>query len=111
MKIRVFFILSLALALIAVGLHVAALSQNGHAAHSIARAVTQPESEESERAVARQTALVYRDRGSVIAIMGLGVALASLTLVVLSARKHEPAWRSVTVAFLFFYLLLQFAHT
>jgi hypothetical protein len=108
---RRFFIISLALALIAVGLHVAALSQYAHAARSIALAITQPESEESERAVARQTALVYRERGSVIAIMGLGVALASLTLVVLSARGHEPAWRSITVAFLVFYLLLQFAHT
>ena len=108
MNIRRFFIVSLGLAVIAIGLHVAALSQYGHGARAIARAVTQPE---SERTLAKPTAREYRERGSVIAIAGLGVALASIVFVVVSARRHEPAWRSVTVAFLVFYLLLQFAQT
>jgi tRNA(Ile2) C34 agmatinyltransferase TiaS len=108
MNIRRFFIVSLGLAIIAVGLHVAALSQYGHGARAIARAVTQPE---SQRAFAKQAARVYRERGSLIAIAGLGFALGSLAFVVVSARRHEPAWRSVTVAFLAFYFLLQFAQT
>lgn len=111
MKMRSFFMASLALAVIAVGLHAAALSQYGQAARSIASAITQPESAESERAAAKQAGRVYRERGDTMAIIGLGIALASLALVVVSGRRHEPAWRSITVALLVFYLLLQFAHT
>ena len=108
MNIRRFFIASLGLAVIALGLHVAALSQYSHGARVVARSVTQPE---SERAITKLDARAYRERGSVVAIAGLVFALASLVFVVLSARRHEPAWRSVTVAFLVLYVLLQFAQT
>ena len=106
MSIRRFFIASLALAIVAVGLHLTSLSQTSRDSRTIARAVTLSE---SERVAARVDAQVYFNRGGVIGCIGLVIALASLVFVVVSARKREPAWRSVTFALLFIYVMLQFA--
>lgn len=108
MSIRRFFLLSLRLAVLAVGLDMTALSLYSRGARVIAEAVVL---RESERAVARSEAQTYRSRGTVISLAGLAFALASLILVIVSARKHEPAWRSVTFALLVFYVMLQFALT
>ena len=58
--------------------------------------------------VARAEASRYSNRGGVINYVGLLFAVASVGFVGLSARRHEPAWRSLTLALLFFYMMLQF---
>jgi hypothetical protein len=99
MNIRRFFFVSLGLAVLAVGLDMAGMSQYSRGARVIARAVVLPE---SERMTAKMEAQAYRNRGTVISVVGLAFALASLAFVVVSARKPEPAWRSVTFALLIF---------
>jgi hypothetical protein len=89
-------------------LDMAGMSQYSRGARIIARAVILPE---SKRVAAKTEAEAYRSRGTVISVVGLAFALASLVFVILSARKHEPAWRSVTFALLIFYVMLQFALT
>ena len=108
MNMRRFFLVSLGLAVLAVGFDMAALSQYSRGARVYARAVVLPE---SERVAAKSEAQTYRSRGTVVSLVGLAFALASLVFVIVSARKHEPAWRSVTVALLVFYVMLQFALT
>lgn len=108
MNIRRFFLVSLGLAVLAVGLDMLGVSQYSCGARLVARAVVLPE---SERMVAKMEAQMYRSRGAVISVAGLAFALASLVFVVVSARKHEPAWRSVTFALLIVYVMLQFALT
>jgi hypothetical protein len=105
MRIRRFFFISLVLAVVALGLHVTAMSQFSGGLGIRGHAVTLPE---SDRAAARVEASRYSSRGLVIAYIGLPVALASLAFLVVSARRHEPAWRSVTFALLCFYVMLQF---
>ena len=105
MSIRRFFFVSFALAVVAVGLHFAALGQFSRGAQTIARAVTLSE---SERGAARLQAHGYSDRGAIIYYVGLVFALASLSFLIASARKHEPAWRSLTFALLAFYVMIQF---
>jgi hypothetical protein len=108
MNIRRFFLVSLGLAVVAVGLHLAALHQFSSGARIIARSVVLPE---GERVAARSEARAYSTRGTVVSFVGLTFALTSLAFVIVSARKHEPAWRSVTCALLVFYVMLQFALT
>lgn len=108
MSIRRCFLWSLVLAILAVGFDMAAMSQYSRGARAIARAVVLPE---SERVAAKSQAQIYRERGTIVSVAGLVFALVSLVFVIVSARKHEPAWRSVTVALLTFYVLLQFALT
>ena len=100
--------MSLGLAVLAIGFDMTAMSQYSRGARVFVRAVVLPE---SEREVAKSEAQTYRSRGTVISVMGLAFALASLVFVIASARKHEPAWRSVTFALLIFYVMLQFALT
>lgn len=106
MSIRRYFLLSLLLSVLAVGLDMAGMSYYSHGARIRARAITSPG---SDRGAAEIEARAYRTRGTFISVFGLMLALSSLFFVVVSARKHEPAWRSVTVALLIFYALLQFA--
>jgi len=108
MHIRRFFLLSLGLAVLAVGFDMAGMLQYSRGARVIARAVMLPE---SERVAAKAQAQIYRSRGTVISVVGLALALVSLVSVIVSARKHEPAWHSVTFALLIFYVMLQFALT
>lgn len=105
MSTRRFFFISLVLAIVALGLHVTAMSQFSRGLGIRGHSVTLPE---SERAAARAQASEYSSRGSVIAYIGLPFALASLAFLVLSARRHERASRSVTFALLCFYVMLQF---
>ena len=105
MSIRKFFLVSLALAAVAVGLHLTALGQFSRGLSQRARAVTVPE---SERPALKAEASRYSSRGTVIGYVGLAFALSSVGFLVASARRHERAWRSVTFAVLFIYLMLQF---
>jgi hypothetical protein len=105
MSIRRFFFVSLALAVLAVGLHLVALGQFSRGSQIIARAVT---SSEAERSGARLEAARYASRGGVILYGGYALALASVGFVVASARRHEPAWHSLTISLLIFYVMMQF---
>jgi hypothetical protein len=107
-SIRRFFLVSLVLAGFAIGLELSAQAQFARGAGIVARSVVLPE---SQRLAARSQAKIYRARGTVVAIVGFGFALAASGFVVASAQKHEPAWRSVTVALLVFYVMLQFTLT
>ena len=105
MNMRKFFLVSLGLAVLAVGLEMVAMSQYSRGARVIARAVILPE---SESAVAKSEAQTIRSRGTVVSLVGLGFALASFVLLIVSARRHEPASRSVIFALLVVYVMLQF---
>ena len=105
MSIRKFFLVSLALAAVAVGLHLAALGQFGRGLSERAREVTVPE---SERLALKAEASRYSSRGTVIGYVGFAFAVSSVGFVIVSARRHERALRSVTFALLFIYLMLQF---
>jgi len=113
MSRRRFFFVSLALAVIAIGLQFTALGQFGHGPEAIAREIKRASVRgvslsEQERTALKVEASRYSSRGIVIGCMGLAFALASIGFVVASARRHEPAWRSLTFALLFFYVMLQF---
>ena len=86
----------------------ASMSQYSHGARIRARAVASPE---SDRGAAEIAARGYRSRGTVLGVVGFALALVSLLFVVVSARKHESAWRPVVIALLIFYVMLQFALT
>ena len=103
MRLRTFFLLSLSLAIVAVGLHLTAMSQTSSGLRIRAQA-TAPE---SYRATARAVARNYAKRGAVLGYIGFAFAVASVTFLVVSARKHEPARRIVVFGVLIFYLMLQ----
>ena len=105
MSIRKFFLVSLALAAVAVGLQLTALGQFGRGISQRAHAVTVPE---SERPALKAEANRYSSRGTVIDYVGFAFALSSVGFLVASARRHERAWRSVTFALLLFYLMQRF---
>jgi hypothetical protein len=107
-NLRKFFLMSLALAAFAVGLELTAQFQFSHGSRSNARSVILPE---RERVAASFEARKYSSRGIIAGAFGLGCAFTSLTLVMVSARRHEPAGRFVTVMLLIFYVILQFAMT
>jgi hypothetical protein len=105
MSIRRFFLLSLWFAILALGLHLTAMSQTNRGLRIRAQAVTAPE---SYRATAREVASSYSRRGTVLGYFGLAFALASVVFAVVSARKHEPARRMVVFGALTCYIMLQF---
>ena len=105
MNIRRFFLISLALVVLAIVAHCAALRDFSRGTSTMARAVTLSA---SERATARLDADRYSNRGGVILYVGYALALFSVGFVVVSARRHEPAWRSLTISLLIFYGMMQF---
>jgi hypothetical protein len=57
----------------------------------------------------RVEATSFVKRGAVFGLFGLCLAVSSLVCLVVSFRRHEPAWwRSVPIALLVVYLMLQF---
>jgi hypothetical protein len=105
MSTRRFFLFAVLTAVIAIVLHVAALSQISRSVQHRARAVTLSE---AQRAAVRVEAGVYSTHGLVAMYAGLAFALGSIALVTISARKREPARRSVVLGLLLCYLLLLF---
>jgi hypothetical protein len=79
MSIRRFFFVSLALAVLAIGLHFAALGQFSRGSWTIARAVTLSD---SDRSAARLEARRYTSRGGVILYGGYALALSSVGFVI-----------------------------
>ena len=108
MNMRRYFIVSLVLAILAVGLDMAARLQYSRGGRVIALSALLPT---GERVAAKLEAQKYRSRGTFVSLVGLALALASLVFVIGSLRKGEPAWRSAIYALLIFYVLLQFSLT
>jgi hypothetical protein len=101
-----FCLLSLLLVMLAVGVHGGALGDWSRNAELRAQAVSVPQ---EQRAAMRAEADRLSQRGSVLADVGLFLAVAAGVSLVVSFRRHERArWRSVPVALLVFYVMLQF---
>src|SRR5437899_12592091 len=103
MSTRKFFLVSLALAAVAVGLHLAALGQFSRGMIHRARAVSV---RESERPALRAECSRYLSRGTVIGYVGCAFALSSIEFGVVSVRRKERAWGSVSFALRCIYLTL-----
>jgi hypothetical protein len=106
MRKRKFFWLSLALAVVAIGLRNWAMTDLGRVATTRALTLTLSE---PERAAAIEQARKHVRRGQVIDCAGLACALASVGLLIASARKHEPARRSVLIVLVLLVLYLMLA--
>ena len=105
MSIRTFFLLSLSFAILAIGLHLTAMSQISRGDQIRVRAVRSPE---SGLVAAKAEASGYYNRGAVVRCSGIAFALASVAFVIVSMRKHEPARRIFVLGVLICYVMLQF---
>src|ERR1700679_2383926 len=97
MKARKIFFLSLALALFAVALRLAALGQFEDGYRMM------------REAGLHQFPPEQAHRGAFLLYISLPLALISAACVVVSYRRREPAWRWVTIGLLGVYLLVSFA--
>src|SRR5580704_17083584 len=104
MSIHRFFLLSLALSVLAVGLHLAAMSQTSRGL----RIRVQATAPDSHREAARVIASSYSKRGTILGYIALALALASVVSVIVSARRHEPSRRIIVYGVLTIYVMLQF---
>ena len=105
MNIRRFFFASVVLAILAIGLHLAGMSQVSRGVQIRAHAVILAE---SDRAAAKVEASRFSNRGVVLGYVGVPFALASVGFAVASARRREPARRSIVLGLLICYVMLQF---
>jgi hypothetical protein len=105
MKIRRFSLASLALAVLAVGLQVTAMAHYSRGAQTIAQGANLPQKAQAALSVEARN---YASRGQVIAGIGIAFAVTSVGFAVMSGRRHEPAWRPLTLVLLALYLMLQF---
>ena len=106
MKKRAFCFASLVLVVFALCMDFGAKGQfskgKGLRAHSVTASAEQKQQMRTEAAL-------FVRRGAVFGLFGLCLAVSSLVCLVVSFRRHEPAWwRSVPVALLVVYLMLQF---
>jgi hypothetical protein len=106
MKTRAFCFASLVLVVFALCVDLGAKGQFSQGMSLRAHSVTaSPE----QRQQMRSEATSFETRSVVFGLFGLCLAVSSLVCLVVSFRRHEPAWwRSVPVALLVVYLLLQF---
>jgi len=94
------------LAVAAICVHVLSLGKASKGMKLYARAVVATGSQkESLKMEAKQ----YANRSGTIALGGLCVGMGSAVCLIVSFKKREPAWRSISCALLVFYALLQFA--
>ena len=106
-RMKKFFIISLALAAMAVSLHLLALQQFGRNTLRRAQAVT---ATEVEAVALRAEADLYTKRGTVVGYIGFASWAGSIGFVVISARRREPAPRFGVWALLIVYLPLLVFH-
>ena len=110
MKRRRWFIISLALAAVALYLQMSGMSYLSHgsrlraqAAQTVAeRGTGLTEDERSE--IRTETTRSHRT-GMIAQSSGAVLAMTSVGFMITSARRREPAWRSLTFALLFFYVI------
>ena len=105
MSTRRFFFSALIAGFLAVALHVSALNQFSRGMRARAHAATVPE---PERTALRDDARLHSSVGQAVMYSGVALALASAVCVAISARRREPALRSVVFGLLVCYVLLQF---
>jgi len=101
-----FCLLSLLLVLLAIGFHAGALGHWSRKAQIRAQAVSvAPDQKVELRAEAER----FNHRASVLAIVGICLAVAGAVSLIISFRRHERApWRSIPVALLVAYVLFLF---
>jgi len=110
MKHRRWFLISLAFAVVALCLQLLGMSYLSHGSRLRARA-TQMIAErgtsltEDERAEIRSGTTKSHRSGVIARLSGAVFATTSVGLMIASARKREPAWRPLTFAVLFFYVM------
>ena len=101
-----FCFLSLLLVMLAVGIHGGALRNWSRNTGIRARAVS---ATQEQRAVMRAEADRFSHRGSVLYVVGLGLAVASAASLIVSFGQRESLpWRAVPVALLVLYVIIQF---
>jgi hypothetical protein len=105
MKKRRFFILSLGLAILGLCAHLLAMGYVGRSVHLRALAFSKPEVERSRMKAEADSQL---HRFPFFEYPSMAFAISSVVFLVFSARKHEPAWRSVTFAVLCGYVMSHF---
>ena len=105
MAVRKFFLISLVTAVLAVGLHVSGLKQYSAGLRIRAMAAS---AGEAARTQARTEAHAQVRIGDRLIGAGYIAAIASVACFIQSARRREPARRSIVFIVLFFYLFFQF---
>lgn len=105
MRFRSLFFASLLCVPFAFLLHTASLGQFSRSSMLRANSISVSDQDRADR---RQEAENCRRGGSICNLTGLAFATTSLVLVILSARRKEPAARSITVVFLVLYVLFVF---
>jgi uncharacterized membrane protein YozB (DUF420 family) len=103
MKKRRLFLISLALAAVAIGLQFVAMGHTSQRVRILARSATL---DEAERANARNDAERHARLAHRTAVAGLASAVTGVGFLAVSHRQHEPARRSVAFLLLLFYLML-----
>jgi uncharacterized membrane protein len=105
-KARVFWLVSLTLALSAISLHIGALGAASEHVNLFTRAMNAPESQKQEL---KAEAKHFSKKSDALVISGWVTAAVGLISLFISHRREEFAPRSVVVVLLAFYVLLQFA--
>lgn len=105
MRKRAFFLASVLLVTVALGLHLGALGQISKGVGRQAQSVTLDEEQKQQMIVEVHH---YTSRGELLAYVGLVFALSSVACLVVSFRRREAARRSIPVTLLICYLMLQF---
>jgi hypothetical protein len=106
MKKCLYCIAALVLVVIALGMDFGAKSQFSKSLSLRASSIIVPKDQQEPLKV---EASRIAKRGSLLAVLGLVFAFAVLVCLVISFRRHEPArWRSLPVALLIWYVMMQF---
>lgn len=100
-----FFVTSLILAVLAIGVHLSALGQFSRSVQAIAHAATLTV---PAKAAANADAESHVNEGDKLLYAGYALAVGSAACVITSARRREPGRRSLTIGILMFYAVLQF---
>jgi hypothetical protein len=103
-KARAYWLASLIFVVVALCARVTALHEASKGMNTLARAIVAPDDQKDlMKTEARQSA----GRSDLLEMVGLALAVVSLVCLVVSFKRHEPVLRSVPIALLACYLLLQ----
>jgi hypothetical protein len=102
MKKRRFFVISLGLAILGLCAHLFAMIFVSRSVSLHASAITKPV---VERMQMKAEADKQLHRFAYVEYPSIAFAISSAVFLVFSVRKREPAWRSITFAVLFVYVM------
>jgi hypothetical protein len=105
MKSRAYWAASVLFAIIAIGVHVKALDEATKGMKAFARSIT---ATDEQKAILKAEAKQHENCSLGVALTGFCAAVASTFYLVVSFKRQEPAWRSIPIGLLVFYVLLQF---